>query len=66
VPFALHAKRSKANVENEVVALAIRKRLIDTDSKPDRRSRDLGLGDRTLLVGRKLHDRELSLPIGQR
>jgi hypothetical protein len=47
-PLALHAEQPGSQVEDEVVALAVRQWLEDADAEPDRRRNDLGLGNGTL------------------
>jgi len=49
----LHTKELRSQIEDQVVALTVRQRLEDADTKLGGRMSDCQLGNGTLLVGRE-------------
>ena len=64
-PFALCSEQPLARVEDQVVAAAVTDRAVDIDPEPDGRGGDRRLRDRSLLVGRQLHDTNTSSCLGR-
>jgi hypothetical protein len=63
-PFALHAEQLSADLEDEVVALVLSKRLQDRNSQLGCLSRDRQLGHVSLVVAR-LHEHMFACEVSQ-